>query len=82
MRVTDSAWNVLETTIPNSISKVIKYNSFIIYMFTVVKVTLKYSGVDILILCTSLNTASKLQGKKIIPSKFIAVKINCHISKL
>jgi hypothetical protein len=32
MHVTDSVWNVFVTTIPSSISKVIKYHSFVIFI--------------------------------------------------
>jgi hypothetical protein len=61
----DSVWNVFETTTPSSISKVIKHYSFIILQkFTVLKVILKCSSVNIQIPCTSLDTMLKSEWRK------------------
>jgi hypothetical protein len=60
----DSAWNVFETTTPSSISEVIRYYSCKIFKFTELKLILRYRGVDISILYTSLNTVLPLEERR------------------
>jgi hypothetical protein len=49
------------TTTPSSVSKVIKYYSFVIFISFCAKLILKCGGVDIPILFMSVNIMSKLE---------------------